>query len=683
MKKIFTSIVFSFIAVFAFATETATVVFDGSVLTSTATSADTEFTFGDFTVVMSKGAKFQKSSGTNRFTDNAILIGKAGAYLYNKTAFPGKIVKFEIYTNKGASANVTVGVNFSKTAIEAFDPEAENTYSAKLAPVDNVYDCSASLPADARYFWYQITNNYNSQVQFRITYELPGDVVKAPEFDVLGGDYYQAQVVGIKAAANADIYYSFDGEKYEKYVSSLVISEDATLYAYAEVNGKKSSVVNAKYVIAKTYASFEDLCKVTPANQPVVVNFNKKEIVDLYYTKAGKCNGVYLMAGDRKIEIYCYDVPAGWEEGGFISGTVQGKWQDYNGTWEVCPSTWEGITYTAPVAPEIRPISIQSFKSDQGDGLMAMVSQESTAAIVKYLLVSSVEDLEIHAVMPDGTIDESADGLGTTNGWRDAAGNWCDEANAVFFSRPVIELVDGGFYIGTKMGTADKAVEGMVFNTPFVFVNPSNGRAVTVAFSLKKIAIPVYALDKKASQILKFNRTIGLGNAETKVSYDAEVVCTALGIADINDAEIYGINSSAAWDLDPIRWIENPVVSYGGWRNGNGDFCQANDADASVCVKVLKQSTDNIVVSTKVANEPKATDPIFNAYCVFAANKKAVLILTQITFVDANGDGATAISGINDNVVKSADIFDLTGRKVSNITRGQIYIVNGQKVILK
>lgn len=36
--------------------------------------------------------------------------------------------------------------------------------------MDNVYDCSSKLATGTKYFWYQVTNANNSQVQFRITY---------------------------------------------------------------------------------------------------------------------------------------------------------------------------------------------------------------------------------------------------------------------------------------------------------------------------------------------------------------------------------------------------------------------------------------------------------------------------------------------------------------------------------
>ena len=147
------------------------ILIDGSQLTSTATTEVTEQTFNGVTVVFSPGAKVQGSTGENRFSDSAILIGKSGAYINNKTAVPGKIVKFEIYANKGASAKVSVGVNFSASPISEYNADAADTFTATLSDLDTVYDCTDKLPADAKYFWYQVTNAYNSQVQFRITYE--------------------------------------------------------------------------------------------------------------------------------------------------------------------------------------------------------------------------------------------------------------------------------------------------------------------------------------------------------------------------------------------------------------------------------------------------------------------------------------------------------------------------------
>ena len=155
------------------AVEPVTIIVDASDFSEKgATTSDTDHTFGGVTFTYSKGAKKQLATdATKAFSDKgAIFIGKSGAYIYNKTVIPGVITKFEIYSNIRASKNVSVGINFSNSAISRYDAKATNTYTATLSTDDSVYDCSASLPKDAKYFWYQVTNKYNSQVQFRITY---------------------------------------------------------------------------------------------------------------------------------------------------------------------------------------------------------------------------------------------------------------------------------------------------------------------------------------------------------------------------------------------------------------------------------------------------------------------------------------------------------------------------------
>lgn len=142
------------------AVEPVTIIVDASDFSEKgATTSDTDHTFGGVTFTYSKGAKKQAvvKDAKNAFSaNNAIFIGKSGAYIYNKTAIPGVITRFEIYSNKGASAQVEVGVNFSNSAISKYNANAANTYTAKLATVDKVYDCSASLSKDAKYFWYQV-----------------------------------------------------------------------------------------------------------------------------------------------------------------------------------------------------------------------------------------------------------------------------------------------------------------------------------------------------------------------------------------------------------------------------------------------------------------------------------------------------------------------------------------------
>lgn len=158
-------------------------IIDGEPLTTTATTEATTKTYtgtdGSSTVniVFSDGAKKQAvgTGAVNNFSSNpAILIGKTGKNIHNSTPFPGKITKFELYYNKGAAKGTSISVTFSTTLLTEAATSGDNLYTVTFTndtDKDKVYDCTSKVPEGARYFWYQVTNNNNSQVQFRVTYE--------------------------------------------------------------------------------------------------------------------------------------------------------------------------------------------------------------------------------------------------------------------------------------------------------------------------------------------------------------------------------------------------------------------------------------------------------------------------------------------------------------------------------
>lgn len=61
-------------------------------------------------------------------------------------------------------------------------------------------------------------------------------------------------------------------------------------------------------------------------------------------------NGIFVQVGDQEIELYKTGLPSSWQVGGTISGTLTNcTWQDYYGTWELCPTSWDELSYTAPL----------------------------------------------------------------------------------------------------------------------------------------------------------------------------------------------------------------------------------------------------------------------------------------------------------------------------------------------
>lgn len=241
--------------------------------TSSATTKDTSITSDDgIEYVFSKGAKTQSSSGSNKLTNHsAVLIGKSGAYIYNKTAFGTGITSFKIYSNGTASKNVSVGVYFSSSLIDKYSATSAQ-YSATLSTADSVYDLTSKIPAGATYFWYQVTSSNNSQIQFEITYSNstePVVSVKNGSDIVLGlGKTSQYSLTTLNLSADV----ALEAASEDPSVAEVSLSDDDTqLNVAAKALGETAYTVSAKDSTGTTIATFAG--KITVQNEPVKILF--------------------------------------------------------------------------------------------------------------------------------------------------------------------------------------------------------------------------------------------------------------------------------------------------------------------------------------------------------------------------------------------------------------------------
>lgn len=79
-------------------------------------------------------------------------------------------------------------------------------------------------------------------------------------------------------------------------------------------------------------------------------------------TKLVSTNGIMLQVGDKEIEVFCYNRPGEWVVNGTVSGTLTCPWQEYKGTWELCPSSWNDLTYAEPF--------VQKYTINIADGIV-------------------------------------------------------------------------------------------------------------------------------------------------------------------------------------------------------------------------------------------------------------------------------------------------------------------------
>ena len=162
---------------------------------------------------------------------------------------------------------------------------------------------------------------------------------------------YADDVTTIKAKGkntNNLLKYNSGSKLFSCYGSGQV---DVVIYSDGKGTGAQlfSTAVDAPSTIP-TYSSLAELVKAgEPTGGKVNVTLTNEEIISIYTTPKGYRNGIFLQAGGREIEIYCQDVPADWVVGGTVSGTLEEcTWQNYKGTWELKPSSWSELDYTAP-----------------------------------------------------------------------------------------------------------------------------------------------------------------------------------------------------------------------------------------------------------------------------------------------------------------------------------------------
>jgi len=287
-------------------------------------------------------------------------LSKTDRQVYTKTAYPDALDKIVLSLGTCSLTSLdAVKLVYSANADFSASTEIAGTVPTAF-PGTVEFAPDGGFAAKSYYkfvFTCTVEEDKNKYLQFSGV-EFWGEkavvAVEKPEFSVATGSCYDAQTVSITCATEgAEIYYTLDGTtpsaSSTKYSSALTISETTTVKAIAIKGSDASEVVSKEYTIAVSYSSLADLVEKAgePKGQKVVVTLTNEVINDIYVSSKGYRNGVYIMVGDKKIEIFCYDVPETWEVGGTISGTVKGEWKIYSGTWEVCPSSWDGITYTA------------------------------------------------------------------------------------------------------------------------------------------------------------------------------------------------------------------------------------------------------------------------------------------------------------------------------------------------
>jgi len=161
---------------------------DALIITPEYLDLDTTGIQSETTLTATDGMKYKAAAGGSNYvkktagigdkaydtSSKAIQIGKSGAYLYNNDAFDNPISTFKIYSNSGASTNVSVAVEFSTSKIDTAI-SSDTTHKSTLSTTNTAdYDFTYSdMSAGYTFFRLQIMNAYNAQIQIEITFVEP------------------------------------------------------------------------------------------------------------------------------------------------------------------------------------------------------------------------------------------------------------------------------------------------------------------------------------------------------------------------------------------------------------------------------------------------------------------------------------------------------------------------------
>ncbi len=207
---------------------------------------------------------------------------------------------------------------------------------------------------------------------------------------------------------------SLDGDKNIAYTVAAT-----TLYterkAYIQLTAPETTGATEPAVVVipvtqagkdKVFASLEELvAAITPTMAGIEVTVTlTNEVIQDFYKSGSYTNGIALNVpyegGVKVIEIYCKDVPAEWVKGGKVSGTITCPWKLYNSTWELCPTAWTELTYTAPATVSSIAVSGTPTKTTYIDG-----EKFDPAGLVVTATYSDASTGAIDAALVDWTFD--------------------------------------------------------------------------------------------------------------------------------------------------------------------------------------------------------------------------------------------------------------------------------------
>ncbi len=370
--------------------------------------------------------------------------------------------------------------------------------------------------------------------------------------------------------------------------------------------------------------------------------------------------------------------------------------EDNNVSW----LSFKNVYYTKQAGQELATVGVQ-VDINYADGDYYPGSTDATidvATVLEKLGAESLADVTVYAVQSDGTLDPNFK-LGTTDGWRDANGDWTTWATAD--NMVCVKLDDalnitfiGGMNFRNNMETDDDLALTATYKA--VKTGDEDGDWVTI-----KVTLNVAHGDEEPAPLTDFaqlnydatlpvNVSFNIGDhynngSNTSTTVDIVGICAVLGVESIDEVTVYAIQSDGTLDKN------YKLGTTDGWRDANGDWASWGNEASQFFVKADFARAENQLYSVGAHPDHKGahlTDPTTYS-CRYAfvvgdtpEDNNAVILKVNLVFsAEAETKGATGINGILAGQ-KVEGIFNAQGQKINELQKG-LNIVNGKKVYVK
>ena len=282
----------------------------------------------------------------------------------------------------------------------------------------------------------------------------------------------------------------------------------------------------------------------------------------------------------------------------------------------------------------------------------------------------------LRIVNPDNT--EISD-YATYDGWFDGEGVATTWGSTTKICVKFFEgLADGKFSI-CDMNGADEV--GAKYTVKWALVNGDQKAIYTINVTfVEKPVLELTFDDLNKLATKEVDVQLEAPGMYQGVTADVDVagILSALGVTSLSDATVYAVQSDGSLD-DNYK-----LGTTDGWRNAAGDW-QGWGADAYFYVKAdfARESAQLYEVGTMDYNKNTSIDSNAPAWYVvtyaFVKNdtSDAVVLTVNVKYGDTTGINGLALD------LDKATIFDLQGRRVQNVQKGNLYIINGKKVLVK